>query len=259
MIPMPPRRIPSSPKRESVEPLAAGAMASVGGASAVTGQVLRFIEEHGLSAGERLPSERDLAARLNVSRPALRESLATLEAMRLITRKPNSGIYLTGPNTYPSFESVVLRSDHGLALDRDTIIHSMEVRNLLELQAIELACERRTGADLEHLASIVEQTKRQLEAKCSILDLDEAFHLGVVAASHNPVFVQIVHSFYRLSIVRRRVYFSDLRRCQRSHNEHRAILRAISARDMTTAREAMRKHIHEGFWRSILRSPSRAA
>ncbi len=258
-IPMSARRTFSSSDRESVEPREAGALAPANGAPAVTGQVLRFIEKLGLSAGERLPSERDLASQLKVSRPALRESLATLEAMRLIARRPNSGIYLTGPNAYPSFESVVLRSDHGLPLDRDTIMHSMEVRNLLELQAIELACERHTAADLEHLASIVEQSRRELAEKRSIIDLDEAFHLGVVAASHNPVFVQIVHSFYRLSIVRRRVYFSDLRRCRRSHNEHQAILRAITARDLAAAREAMSKHIHEGFWRGILRRPSRAA
>lgn len=253
------RRNPSRPDRGAAEPNAKGALPPVDAEPAVTGQVLRFIEEHGLAAGDRLPSERDLATQLDVSRPALRESLATLEALRLIMRKPNSGIYLAGPNAYPSFESVVLRSNHGLPLDRDTIVHSMEVRNLLELQAIELACERRTGADLEHLASIVEQTQRRLQEKRSILDLDEAFHLGVVAASHNPVFVQIVHSFYRLSIVRRRVYFSDLRRCRRSHDEHQAILRAIGARDTAGAREAMRKHIHEGFWRSILRRSSRAA
>mgnify|MGYP001544669865 CR=1 FL=1 len=253
------RRISFGPHHESIKSRARGALGPVSGAPAIIGQVLRLIEELGVSAGERLPSERDLATQLNVSRPALRESLATLEAMRLITRKPNSGIYLTDPNTYPSFESVVLRSDHGLPLDRDTIIHSMEVRTLLELQAIELACERRTSADLEYLASIVEQTHRRLKEKRSILDLDEMFHLGVVAASHNPVFVQIVHSFYRLSIIRRRIYFSDKRRCQRSHNDHQAILRAIGARDITVAREVMHKHIHEGFWRSILRSPARGA
>jgi len=256
---MPVRRNPSRADRGATEPGAPGALPLADAEPAVTGQVLRFIEEHGLSAGDRLPSERDLATQLDVSRPALRESLATLEALRLITRKPNSGIYLAGPNAYPSFESVVLRSNHGLPLDRDTIVHSMEVRNLLELQAIELACERRTAADLAHLASIVEQTGQRLAEKCSIIDLDEAFHLGVVAASHNPVFVQIVHSFYRLSIVRRRVYFSDLRRCRRSHREHQAILRAIGARDTAAAREAMRQHIHEGFWRSILRRTSRAA
>ncbi len=223
----------------------------------VTGQILRFIEVRHLAPGDRLPSERELAQRLNVSRPALRESLAALEAMRVIARRPNSGIYLAAPGSHPSFESVVLRSDLGLTLDADTIRHSMEVRNLLELQAVDLACMRRDAADLEHLDSIVAETRARLAQQRSIIDLDEAFHLGVVAASKNPVFVQIVHAFYRLSMVRREVYFSDLKRCQRSHREHQAILRAIRARDAGKARQAMHGHIHEGFWRSLLKHSAR--
>lgn len=229
-----------------------------GPGDSVTGQILRFIEARRIEPGHRLPSERKLAQKLNVSRPALRESLAALEAMRVITRRPNSGIYLAAPGSHPSFESIVLRSDLGLALDADTIRHSMEVRNLLELQAVDLACVRCDGDDLEHLESIVAQTRVRLAQVRTIIDLDEAFHLGVVAASKNPIFVQIVHAFYRLSMVRREVYFSDLKRCQRSHREHEAILRAIRARDSTKARQAMHSHIHEGFWHSLLNQSARA-
>ena len=228
------RRNPSRSDRGAAQPNAGGALPPADAEPAVTGQVLRYIEAHGLAAGERPPSERDLATQLDVSRPALRESLATLEALRLITRKPNSGIYLAGPNAYPSFESVVLRSNHGLPLDRDTIVHSMEVRNLLELQAIELACERRTAADLALLASIVEQTGQRLVDNRSIIDLDEAFHLGVVAASHNPVFADRALVLPARSLGA--ACTSDLRRCRRSHREHQEILRAIGARDTTAAR-----------------------
>lgn len=234
-------------------------MARDGPGDSVTGQVLRFIEARRLEPGDRLPSERELAHKLNVSRPALRESLAALEAMRVIARRPNSGIYLAAPGSHPSFESVVLRSDLGLALDADTIRHSMEVRNLLELQAVDLACARRDDADLEHLDSIVAQTRARLAQERTIIDLDEAFHLGVVSASKNPIFVQIVHAFYRLSMVRREVYFSDLKRCQRSHREHQAILRAIRARDSAKARQAMHSHIHEGFWHSLLKQSMQAS
>lgn len=228
-----------------------------GPGDSVTSQVLRFIEERHLAPGDRLPSERELALRLNVSRPALRESLAALEAMRVIVRRRNSGIYLAAPGSHPSFESVVLRSDLGLTLDADTIRHSMEVRNLLELQAVDLACARRDAADLDHLESIIADTRARLAQERSIIDLDEAFHLGVVAASKNPIFAQIVHAFYRLSLVRRQVYFADLKRCQRSHREHQAILRAIRARDSDKARRAMHVHIHEGFWRSLLKHSAR--
>lgn len=248
----PERRGGRAPGLKRAAPSAEAASDRMEAIGSVTRQVFEFIESRHLGPAARLPSERELALLLGVSRPALRESLATLEAMRLIERKPNSGIFLCGPDSHPSFESMVLRSDHGLPLDARTIVHSMEVRNLLEMEAVELACSRRTLADLARLEDVVARTAARLKEKRSIIDLDEAFHLGIVAASHNPVFVQIVHAFYRLSMLRRGVYFSNLRRCRRSHREHQAILAAIRAQDVDAARLAMHSHIHEGFWRSIV-------
>ena len=223
----------------------------------IAAQVLKFIQEHRLGPGDRLPSEREFAQRLAVSRPALRESLATLEAMRVIARRPNAGIFVAGEGVgaVPSFESMVLRGDLGLPLDPTTVIQSLEVRNLLELRAVDLACERRTPEHLARLETILARTRERLREKRSIIDLDEAFHLAVVAATGNPVFVQIVQAFYRLSKLRREVYFSDLGRCRRSHRQHAAILRAITARDRTAACKAMHAHIHEGLLRSLLERP----
>ena len=220
----------------------------------VTAQILSLIQERKLVPGDKLPSERELAQRLSVSRPALRESLAALEAMRIIARRPNSGMYLAEHDSPPSFESVVFRTELGLPLDIETITHSIEVRNMLELQAVTLACQRHDEADLKLLEEIVEQTRVRLRHGGTIIDLDEAFHLGIVGAAHNPVFLQLVHSFYRLSRLRREVYFSDPRRCRRSHREHGAILAAIAARDAAAAREAMHGHIHEGFWSSLVKA-----
>lgn len=256
------RRNPTTDhNRPARPPSAAGAEAanSVEANDKVTAQILNLIQERKLAPGDRLPSERELAQRLKISRPALRESLAALEAMRVIAPRPNSGIYLAHRDSPPSFESIVLRSDLGLPLEAETIVQSMEVRNMLELQAVDLACKRRTAADLSHLEAVVQRTGVRLREGASIIDLDEAFHLGVVAATHNPVFVQIVHAFYRLSRLRRNVYFSDMSRCRRSHREHQAILRAIAARDPSTARAAMYSHIHEGFWSSVLRQSTPAA
>ena len=240
---------PSSPRPASGQAPRAEREAPEG----VTAQILGLVQERNLVSGDKLPSERELAQRLNVSRPALRESLAALEAMRIIARRPNSGIYLAERDSPPSFESVVFRSELGLPLDLETIMHSIEVRNLLELQAVTLACERHTAADVAHLEDLVEQTRRRLREGGTIIDLDEAFHLGIVSAAHNPVFLQIVHAFYRLSRLRREVYFSEPRRCRRSHREHQAILAAIAARDPAAAREAMHGHIHEGFWGTLVK------
>jgi len=212
----------------------------------ITAGILQFIANRKIPPGSRLPSEREWVQTLGVSRPALRESLARLEATRVIVCRPNSGIYLAEQDSPPSFESVVLRSDLGLPLDRETIINSLEVRKILEIQAVELACERHSPADAKRLNEIIERTRARLRNDETIIDLDEAFHLAIVEASRNPVFFQIVHSFYRLSKLRREVYFSDLARGRRSCREHAVIMRAILARDPAAARKAMQRHIDEG-------------
>jgi GntR family transcriptional repressor for pyruvate dehydrogenase complex len=219
----------------------------------VTARILDLVQQRKLAPGDRLPSERELAQQLHISRPALRESLAALEAMRIVARRAHSGIFHAESGSPPSFESVVFRSELGLPLDVKTIAHSMEVRNMLEVHAVELACLRHTAADLDHLRAIVERTRVRLREGGTIMDLDEEFHFAVVSAAHNPVFLQVVHAFYRLSRERRDVYFSDMKRCRRSHREHRAIVEAIAIRDGARARRAMHAHIEEGFWASVVK------
>lgn len=218
----------------------------------ITGRILRLIASDQIPPGGRLPSERELAQSLGVSRPALRESLARLEATRLIVCRPASGIFLAEQDSPPSFESIVLRNDLGLPLDSNTIVSSLEVRRILEVQAVDLACQRHSRGDAERLREIVEATRARLRDQQSIIDLDEAFHLAIVTATQNPVLFQIVHSFYRLSKPRREIYFADLARCRRSSREHAVILGAILARDSSVARHMMERHIDDGLIRRAI-------
>ena len=72
-------------------------------------KILSFIRERRYQPSERLPSERDFADRFSTSRGAVREALATLEAMRVIERRPNSGIYLRHSEE-SSIEALVLHA-----------------------------------------------------------------------------------------------------------------------------------------------------
>lgn len=223
------------------------------GGDQVTGRILSFISAQRFAPGERLPSERDLADAFKVSRTAVREALATLEAMRVIERRPNSGIYLSSNPARGSFESLVLRSDLGLPLDRAEMLQAMEMRFILDVQAIELACARRTEADLQALRDILATAEARLAAGEDIMNVDEAFHLCIVAATHNDVFVRIVHAFFRLSRARRQAYFADRTRSLRSHREHCAILRALESGDAARGVVLMRRHIRESFSRGAYR------
>ena len=226
----------------------------------ITGKILAFISAQSLAAGDRMPSEREFAERLQASRAAVREALARLEAMRVIERRPNSGIYLGRLEVDSSFESLVLHSDLGLPVKHAKILQSMEVRHLLELQAIRLACQRRSPEDVAAMRAILQDTGARLKRGLSIADQDRAFHLAIVAATRNGVFVQILNAFYRLSTARRKLYFSDPSRARRSLAEHRKIFRAIELQDAARGMALMNHHIGsaESYWRTVIR-PRRQA
>jgi len=219
---------------------------------AVSG-ILALIRENRLEAGDRLPSERDLSERFSVTRNTIREALSVLESMRVIERRPNSGVYVKDIRTESSVDLLVLQADLGLPGNVDDIFQAMEVRSILELQAIRLACRRRTDADLERLQQILKQAEHRSGEGLSINEQDEAFHMAIAAATKNSVLSRMLKVFYLMSRSRRMVYFSDSERSQRSHLHHRRMYEAIEAKDAAEAVAVMKQHLKEGakVWEKI--------
>ena len=208
-----------------------------------TASILELIRERGYGPGERLPSERDLAEKFGVSRAVVREAVTTLDVTRTLERRPNAGLFVQPAAEQSSFEAMVLESELGLALAPETIAQSMEVRHILELAAVRLACRRRRPADLERLRHILDETERRMARGLNIVDQDEAFHLAIAVATRNTVFAQIVNGFFRASRERRRAYFTCVGNRRRSHAEHLDIFRAIEAADAAAAARAMTRHL----------------
>lgn len=217
-----------------------------------TTRVIELINVRGYEPGERLPSERDLAEKFNVSRAVLREALSVLDTTGMVERRPNSGLFLQQAVEKSSFEATVLQSELGLPLDRSVIEQSMEVRRILELEAVRLACERHRKDDLMRLKTILDETDRRISARENIVDLDENFHLGIATATQNTVFAQLVNSFFRSSRRRRQHYFTKVERRQQSHDEHKKIFDAIRRADADAAYDAMKVHLGEVSKRFLL-------
>jgi hypothetical protein len=133
-----------------IRPPADAALAH-GEASALIVRLLPFIGERRLEPGDRLPSERLLAERFGVTRAIVREAFAKLEAMRVVERRPRSGVYLRAESQVGSLDAIVMKADLGLPFDLRESDHLSEFRSILETQAIELACVRRTQEDIDRL------------------------------------------------------------------------------------------------------------
>ena len=180
------------------------------------GRLLAFVAHRRFEPGDRLPSERELAERFGVGRNAVREAVAVLETLRMVERRPNSGIYLREVGRQGSLDAMVLQADLGVPLTEAEVAEVVELRRILELQAIRLACERRRDADIERLDRVLAAGEATIAAGGNLADRDAEFHLAVVEATGNHVLLRVVNSFYLLSrdppaaLLRRRDAGADL-------------------------------------------------
>jgi GntR family transcriptional regulator, transcriptional repressor for pyruvate dehydrogenase complex len=209
----------------------------------VVGEILGLIEKRQYLPGERLPSERDLAERFAVGRATVREAVTTLESMRYVERRAGSGIYRSRAPETASLEALVLFTELGLPLDPRVNAEAVEVRRIIEVQAIALACERRTTGDLGLLSSVLARYATGPDFPAAAPQYDYDFHMGIFRATQNDLLVRLVTPFYIMSRTRRDVFFRDLARCRVSHQQHIKLFKAIECQDTAKAMELMAAHI----------------
>jgi len=211
------------------------------------------------SSKGRTPSERELAEHFAVSRGQLREALAILEAMRIVERRAKSGIYLT--TTEASVEAIALFARAGVPLDPIVIYETVELRKIHEIKAAELACARATEENYERLREILAASEAKIAAGEGLAREDRDFHLEIVRATKNSVFHRVCSVYYTMGEQRLPIYFADIARSRRSHEEHIRIYEALLARDGNLAQALMNAHLQgaESYWKGLIGRPATAA
>ena len=156
-------------------------------ASVVTGVLGRL--KPILTAGTRLPSERELSRKLRVSRPSLREALRTLELMGVVDTKHGSGTHVADSGTN------VLRAplEFLFMLDRPSIDDLVDTRAMLEVHLAGRAAEARDDKDLATLESALKDMKSKLSQPMDVTDPDLRFHQAIAAASHNRLLERLMN------------------------------------------------------------------
>jgi DNA-binding FadR family transcriptional regulator len=200
-------------------------------AAEVQAQLRELVSSGAFQPGERLPSERDLMEALGVSRTAIREGLRGLEALRLVTIRHGSGVYVhDAVNAGPARQRLprAIRSRE----PRDLI----EVRLIVEPHIAGLAALRRTADDVRRLKRDIEQFR----ADIGVLrrpPTDLGFHVDLCRATHNPVLLAIVRwviTFYARS---------GQIPVRRDTDHHAQIFEAVRSGDAEAARLAMQRHL----------------
>ena len=223
-------------------------------------QIIKFIKDRKYDEGDRLLSERHFAEKFNITRQAVREAITTLETLRVVERRRNSGIYLKDFDHESSIEVMVQFANADNDLDRETVQNSLEIRLILEVNAVQLAAERRTEADLEALHAILTNADAKIEKGLSIAREDEAFHLAIIRSTKNSLYSRVVNTFYALNARRRVIYFKDPEIGRISQGFHWKILAAIEAKDADLARRLMNDHLKgtAAIWDRLMVKEARA-
>jgi DNA-binding FadR family transcriptional regulator len=200
----------------------------------------------------RTPSERELAEHFGVSRGQIRETLAVLEAMRIVERRAKSGIFLTSRSA--SVDALALFAKAGLPLDPIQIYETVELRKIHEIKAAELASSRATEENFTRLREILDQSEMRIAEGSPLGEEDRDFHLEIVRATQNSVFYNVCSVYYAMGVRRLPVYFSDPERCRQSHAEHIQIYEALRRRDANLAQALMGSHLQgaEGYWKGLI-------
>lgn len=198
-----------------------------------------------LSSGDRLPAERELAERLDISRPVLRDALKELESRGLIESRHGGGTFvadLIGQVFSKPVAELVARHERST---RDYL----EYRRELEGFAAAMAAQRATAADRERLMAIGAAMKSAHEHGDSQgeVDGDIDLHNAVGEAAHNVILIHTLRACYKLlaeGIFFHRRMILDLPGGREAIlDQHLAIIDAVVAGDAEAARHASDVHI----------------
>lgn len=201
--------------------------------------------EHGIRngdipAGDKLPSERELAAQFGASRNVVREVLRRLEAQHLIEVAPGRGAFVSDQSS-----AHVRGYDTLYRAGRPTVRHLIEARIPVEVEIVGLAAERATE---EHISAMRAATERMARAT-DVVDkahADLEFHDAIAAASGNPVLRIMLSSISGMMFEMMLRSNSDPSIGEPGVPHHPEILEAIEAHDVERARACMREHLALG-------------
>jgi GntR family transcriptional repressor for pyruvate dehydrogenase complex len=207
----------------------------------IEGLILRGI----LRPGERLPSERELSERMQVSRPSLREALADLQDRGLLTSKAGAGVYVAevlGSAFSPALVTLFATHD-------EAVFDYISFRRDMEGLAAERAARLASDTDLKVINAIFEKMEaaHQKRNPSDEAHLDADFHLAIIEASHNMIMLHMMRSMFELLregvFYNRTVMFKQRMTRDALLDQHRAINAALQRRDPEGARAAIESHL----------------
>ena len=208
----------------------------------IRGEILRVLATRGLAPGDRLPSERELAASLQVSRPSVREAVRSLQAEGRLVVKHGQGVFVAEPTMQKSLREAIARLDHSL-------VELFAMREVLEVPAARWAAQRQDVDQVRAIEDAFVDLDTALLGEPRDFDrlqeLDADFHLRIVQAAGNRLLEQSQSVLNELIITGLQTTLAIEGRADESREEHLRILTAIRNGDSPEAARAAQAHVRK--------------
>jgi DNA-binding FadR family transcriptional regulator len=211
----------------------------------IADQIRELVVRGEFVPGARLPPERDLAKQLGVSRPSVREALIALEVEGLVDVRIGSGIYVKSAG-----------NGHMAHANGDASAGPFELlraRHLIESECAALAAKSADKAQVAAIDAALDDMERELAGGDMPLVGDRLFHLRSAEATGNGALVHVVKMLWeeRTGPLYKQLehHYDSPKLWRAAIAEHRAVAKAIAARDVEGARATMRRHLDQAYRR----------
>jgi GntR family uxuAB operon transcriptional repressor len=201
----------------------------------VADRIAQLIRDEGIAPGSRLPSERDLATKLSVSRASLREALIALELGGVIEVRGGSGVYVCAAEAGKDMPEA-----------GPGPFEVLSARRMIEAEIAAIAARVATDSALDAILKAVEEMEAHHANKTTNEGADRNFHLAIGRATGNGALVGVLDYLWNQRgrlwhKLKEHFQTEELR--QETLKDHRRIFEAIAAHDPAAARRAMRAHL----------------
>jgi GntR family transcriptional regulator, transcriptional repressor for pyruvate dehydrogenase complex len=206
----------------------------------VARQIERLILKK-LRPGDKLPSERELAETLAVSRSSIRDAIRSLELMGMVEPRQGAGTIVREINP----NSIASPLVNALKRKEEMMGELLDFRRIIEPPLAARAATHASAEEIAEMEDILERQKMKLRKGESAIPEDSEFHYAVAMASGNSVVLKVLDIVMDLLRDTRERSLQVEGRPQKSLAGHRRILNAIKHHDAEGAKAAMWQHIED--------------
>ena len=206
----------------------------------VAQQIERLILKK-LRPGYKLPSERELAEMLHVSRSSIRDAIRSMELMGIVEPRQGAGTIVCERPT----DSAVNPFADALKRRQELVGELLDFRKMLEPPLAARAAKNASADEISEMEDILRrQEQKQMKGEAAVAE-DAEFHYSVALASGNSVVLKVLDILMDLLRDTRERSLQVDGRAQKSLAGHRRIMAAIKRHDAEAAKAAMRRHIED--------------